>query len=143
MRRSVASLPLPSPFHSRTMRNPHRNSHLRRGQGRALHLSRFRPNSLIYLILQIYDRASTVTTLPQKRCISVSKPLQLFRLSVASLRNNGIYACQFNPLRDPPVSSPVVTYKSFFEELAAKREKTRDAAASQTTQRLSQVPHLN
>jgi hypothetical protein len=49
-----------------------------------------------------------VATLPQNRRITPAKASHLFRSSVASLRENGIYARQFNGLRVPPVFSPVV-----------------------------------
>jgi hypothetical protein len=57
-----------------------------------------------------------VATLPQKRGISSPKPLHVFRQSVASLRRNAISATNFSDLQDPPVFSPVATYKSFFEQ---------------------------
>jgi hypothetical protein len=109
------------PFPAQNTRNTHENSHLHRGRGRALHLSRFLANSLILLEYQTIQRPRTVTTLPQKRVKSAAKPSHLSRGGVASLRANGISTSTFNHFPDPPVSSPVVTCKSFFKGYPKER----------------------
>lgn len=81
-----------------------------------------------------------VATLPQNRRITPEKALHLFRASVASLPANAVYIFKFKILHIPPVFSPVVTYKSFFENRVGLKIATGSRNGPQSGRRIEATP---
>lgn len=102
---------------------------LQRVQGRALHLSRFRSNSLIFGSLQalenrdpLHPSRQSVASLSQNRCITSDQALHLSQKMPFSRAHSDTYTC--------PLYSPVVTYKSLLDVRSKEGEKQKSGGAS-------------